>query len=252
MPLPFPMRATVGAIREAALFVRDAWVAAAQGLPLGEQQRAAYIAGLLTPQSIVHPLNGDELAAQVVNVAPEAARIEEGTGSIHLPSVIRWAQSKAARRSKAGVYYLIIPFTHAAPRAGQAPRLGQLTWGMYRVARGLQRGEYLTAGRGGGQARPAPGMSPYRPRNPLNVRPGYTHAALQERLYRTSERRRGYSAYTTFRTMTEDSSGWHIPARAGAHLARQVERATASHVQALVEAAVREDIEAHIRQQGGG
>lgn len=253
MALPFPMPQTVVALQDALAFVRDTWVAAAEAA-LRPPHQATYVAGLLTPESLVYPDGGDALAGRVVNVAPGAARIEEGSPAIHLPSAIRWALSRAARRSKAGRYYLIIPFTHRAPRApAPSPRpLGMLSWGQYRVARQLQRGQYLTAGSSAGRAVHAPGLSPYMPRNPRNVRPGYMHAALQERLIRTSERRRGYSTFMTFRTMTQDSQGWWLPARPGAHLVPQVTRAARPQVQAMLETAVRADVEAHLRQQLGG
>jgi hypothetical protein len=127
---------------------------------------------------------------------------------IHLPSVIRWAASPAARLSARGVWYIRVPFTHRAPRARQASPLS-LSWAQYRVARGLEPGQFLTAGPSQGAAVHAPGLTPYVPAHPLNVRPGYHHAARQEGLQRTGGAR---GAYLTFRTITSRSPGWWIPA----------------------------------------
>lgn len=253
MAVSFPTPATAAALREAVEFVRTSWIAAAEGLP--GYQRTPYIAGLSQQGSVVYNVGGDPLVAMVVNVAPEAEGIEFGTPPIHLPAVIRWGQAGSARRSKDGRYYLIVPFGHGAARSGTPPRRAsavRMSWPVYRVARQLQPGQRLTAGPSHGRAVHAPGMTPYVPQNPRNVRPGTTHAALQEGLRRGPDPRRGrYSSFTTFRTMTQDSPGWWLPARSGAKLMAEVERQVMPQVHAMVEAALRQDI-ADALQRGAG
>ena len=247
MPSPLPLPHTGAAVRAAAELVQQAWLAAAEAAPMREHLRAAYVGGLTTPQSLVHPLNGDPLQAMVVNVAPEATWVEQGRPAVHLPSVINWSRSRAARRSKAGRYYLIIPFRHTAARrqsqGGQlraAVQRQMMPWAVYRRARRLQPGERLPSG--------TPGMQPYVPRYARNVRPGFQHAERQAGMIRTSGTGRG-STYLTFRTMTPDSPGWWLPPQPGIHLAPQVQQATAAQVQALVAEGVRRDVEAAL--QGG-
>jgi hypothetical protein len=243
--MPPPMPYTAAAVRAAAEMVQQAWIAAADAVPA--HQRAAYIGGLTAPESVVYPVGGDPLQATVVNVAPEARGVEEGRPAVHLPTAINWAQSRAARRSRNGRYYLIIPFSHAAARSrsqvGQiraAARRSMMPWAVYHRARRLQPGERLPAN--------TPGMQPYVPRYARNVRPGYQHAPRQAGMIRTPGPGRG-SAYLTFRTMTQNAPGWWLPPQPGLHLARQVEQATAAQVQTLLAEGARRDIEASL--QGG-
>src|SRR4029077_3421350 len=252
--LPFPLPQTISALQGALLFVQGAWVAAAQTRTLAPHDLQRYLAGLLQSESLVYPLHGDVLAGEVVNLAREAFRLEHGTPALHLPDVIRWAQSRAAKRSKRGMYYLRIPFRHMTPRSrgsvSAAGRRSVMPAPVYRVAKRLSPNQRLTAGPTTGQAVHAPGLQPYVPANPMNVRPGYTHAALQEGLRRTP-RGRG-AVYGTFRTMTQDSPGWWLPAKPGIELAKQVQRQTAPMVQAMLATAIQQDVEAEVRRRLGG
>lgn len=257
MPPPFLMPATITAVQDAAVLVQTAWIAAADALP-DTSNRARYVAGLITPQSRLYPYQGNDLAALVQNVAQAAPRIEQGTPAIHLPSRIRWAQSKAARQNKQGRWYIRVPFRHTSFRASVAPaaRLGQgmMPQSVTRIARQLRPGQYLTGGRAGLGAQRAvyaPGMMPYVPRNLLNVRPGYRPAARQEGLRRV-QGRGGRASYMTFRTMTQDSQGWWLPAKPGVQLVSQVVRQARPAVTAMIEAAARQDIDALIRHLAGG
>jgi hypothetical protein len=244
--------ATIRAVREAAALVQWAWIQMAEASALTPREQELYTAGLQTPQSLVHPLAGNALQAMVVNVAPQARRLEYGTPSYHLPERINWASARGAKRTRAGQWYMVIPFTHAAYRGRRgvstAFQARMMASAVYQVARRLRPGQYITAGptrRGGVHV---PGLRPYVPRYARNIRPGYTHAAREERLVRRAGRGRGQSTYLTFRTMTQDSPGWWIPARPGVDLARQVQRDTAPAVRAIMEAGIRQDIAAATRK----
>lgn len=234
----FPLPVTQAALYHAALTVREAWIeaAVAGGVP------AAYIRGLSQTRSIVYPVDGDELAALVVNVDPSARRIEEGAPAYHLPSVIHWPSPKT-RRSRRGTYYLVIPFRHGTPGTQHQPMPRRV----YAVAKQLQGGQRLTAGPSQGQARHAPGLSPYAPRNPLNVRPGSTPASIYEGLRRVPLARGRGSSYLTFRTMTPQSPGWHMPATAGKHIVQAVQAQMTPVVRQILEAAVRADVQAYLQ-----
>lgn len=250
-----PMPLTAQAVQEAAALVQQAWIAMAQAEQMPPHDQAAYIAGLVTPQSLVYPSGGDPLAARVVNRARQAQRIELGTPALHLPSVIRWAQSRAARRSKAGRWYIRIPFRHFATRYGKqiaelrpAAQRQMMPEGVYRRAMRLQRGQHLTAGATRGRAVHAPGLTPYAPRQVANIRLGYTHVSIYERLRREPGRRG--SSSMTYRTMTQESPGWWLPARRGVYILQQVEREVRPRIHAMLTAAVEQDILAHLGQIG--
>lgn len=251
-----PMPLTAQAVQDAAVLAQQAWIALAQAASMPRHDQAAYIAGLVTPESLVYPADGDPLAARVVNRARQAQRIEMGTPALHLPTVIKWAQSRTARRNKAGRYYLRIPFRHFATRYGKqiaelrpAARRQMMPEGVYRRASRMGRRQYLTAGETRGRAVHAPGLTPYVPRNPMNVRPGYQHASIYERLRREPSARG--ARFMTFRTMTSDSPGWWLPARPGVQLLQQLEREIRPQINAMLAAAVEEDIRAHLGQLGG-
>jgi hypothetical protein len=228
---------TYAALYNAALAVREAWIAAA----VETNAPAAYVRGLAQRGSIVYPWEGDPLAAAVVNVAPGAARVEYDQAAYHWPDTIRWGQTPGSRLSKRGTWYLIVPFrakTRALPKK------------IYAVARQLQAGQRLTAGPSQGSRVHAPGLIPYQPANPANVRPG-ARASIYEGLQRTP-RVRGGSTYSTFRTVTPTSPGWHMPPRPGLHLAAQVQAAMMPQITAALTRAVQQDMAALVQQRLGG
>ena len=146
MPPALPMPHTAAAVRAAAELVQQAWLAATDAMPMPERLRALYAGGLTTPESLVHPLHGDPLRASIINRAPEAPWIERGRPALHLPTAINWARSRAARRSKAGRMYLIIPFRHAAARSRSqvgliraAARRQMMPWAVYHRATAVAR-----------------------------------------------------------------------------------------------------------------
>jgi hypothetical protein len=242
---------TEAAVQAAAQLVQWAWSALAASSSLSAREQALYVQGLSRPDSLVYPDGGDPLAARVVLRTAAATRLEVGFAAYHLPSRIDWASARGARRSKDGRWYLVIPFTHGAYRGpkGLSPAAlyRMMPSRIYQVARRLRPGERLTAGPTRGRSVHAPGMRPYVPRFARNVRPGYTHAAREERLERRPQGG-GRGSYLTFRTMRQDSPGWWIPGREGARLRDQAERDTAKAVHEMMAAGVRQDVEAALAQ----
>jgi hypothetical protein len=251
----------VAAMQQAAALIQERWQAAAAQMLTTPGEREAYASGFATetPPVVATPTG---LSITVTNTAPMARRIEDGTPAFHLPSRIDWGAAKGVRRSKSGRLFLIIPFRHYAAQRGvraqaatPAARRMMLSRAVYGVAQRLQRGQYLTAGPSHGQAVHAPGLQPYVPRTPQNVRPGTAHAAREERLIRSTGARRGVATYLTFRTMTSDSPGWWIPAKAPRPIAASVAKAVAPEVRRLLEAAAVADlvaqVEVVVQQQGG-
>jgi hypothetical protein len=258
MPLPTATPNTSAAVRAAAELVQWAWIQLADTSALSASDKQAYIAGLSTPESVVHPLDGDPLRASVTNHAPEAPRLEHGFASYHLPDRINWATARGAKPSKKGRWYLVIPFRHVAARYGKqiaelrpAMRRQMLTERVYRIAQRLRPEQHLTAGPTRDRGVHAPGLVPYRPAFARNIRQEYTHAAREERLVRRPGRSARQSQYLTFRTMTSDSPGWWIPGKKGVELAKQAQRDTAPAVRAMLEAGVRADVVAALRQRMG-
>jgi len=97
-----------------------------------------------------------------------------------------------------------------------------------------------------GQSLHLPDAPPYAPRNPQNVRPGYTHAPMHERMQRFGEGRR--TIYLTFRTMRSDSPGWWVPARPPKPIAAQASRESAAGVERILAEAARADAMAALDQ----
>jgi len=238
------LSATGRAVRAAAELVRWAWGEAVAGTTLSASQQAAYRNGLEHPGSIVHPDGGDELQARVILQTSIAATLENGHEAYHLPERINWGAALGVKTGKRGLY-LIVPFKHLAYKSpknrGGRSLPNMLRSAVYEVARRLRPGQFLTAGPSHGQAVHAPGLMPYRPAFARNVRPGYTHAAREERLRRVQSGKQ--STYLTFRTMTPSSPGWWIPAQPGVKLRGEVERQTAPAVRAMIAAGIRQDAE---------
>lgn len=265
------MPQTAEAIRQAVLFIQATWIQAAQSGQYFHTMTGAYVRGLQVADSLLYPLAGNVLAAAVVNVAPHARVLEEGQPGYHLPSVMRWSQSRAAKRSKQGVWYLRVPFRHSTPprKGGGATAATQRAAMPARVARVAARltptisardatrlgipqrtGQRLTAGPSRGQQVHVSGLTPYQPASAPNVRPGYAHVSIYEGL--TKRGAAGHTTYMTWRTMTSTSPGWHIPARPGTHIAAAVASQVTPLVTASVAAAAQRDLETLLRQQFGG
>lgn len=244
MALSLNLPHTIQAVHDAALTVWLAWISAVEHTSLSAGEQAAYLRGLTSRDSVLHPYQGDPLHALVQNVNPDATRLEYGAPAYHLPSVIRWAQSRSARRSKRGRWYLVVPFTHGTPGTRSNP----MPSSVYRVARRLQPGQRVTAGPTAGRAVHAGGMQPYAPRYVRNIRLGYEHVSPHEAMVRRPGKGRS-SSYLTFRTMTSDSSGWWIPPKQGAHILDEVRREVMPEIQAMIETGLRQDLASLISQQ---
>jgi len=248
-----PLPSVPEAIRQGGLLLQAAWVTQAQSGQWFSANTGTYVRGLQTTDSYQYPAHGNPLAALVVNTAPHARLIEEGHGGFHLPSRIPWATTRKARRTKRGRWYLIIPFRHGAHRTGtgitgQAQRT-MLPRPVYARARRLQPGQHLTAHVSAGRGVHMPGLTPYRPAYAPNIRPHYTHASIHEGLSKRGAR--GHTQYLTFRTMRQDSPGWHIPPQAPRPIAHWVVRQQTPVVaQLLVDAATRDVQAALLRQLG--
>jgi hypothetical protein len=230
------------ALADAVALVQAHWIdLATQTLDPGEQ--GPYVRGLTRPTSVRLSQDGWRLQGQIRNVAPMARWVETGHGAYHLPSRIDWGTAHA-RRNRQGRLYLIIPFRHYSAQRGvraqaSSPRAQRAAMprSVYTVAQRLRPGESLHM----------PGLAPYTPRTMANWRPGYTHASPYQRMQRTG-RGRGVR-YLTFRTLTQGSPGWWIPARPGKRLAEQTRRDTEAPVQAMLAAAFQEDMAAFMQQQ---
>jgi hypothetical protein len=250
--MPFPLPLTMVAVLDAAELVRATWVEMAQSARyIAGPSTGAYTRGLTQEGSLLYPYEGDPLRALVQNLAPHAALVEFGHPSFHLPSVIHWP-TRTSRRSKRGIYYLVVPFRHFAYRTGAGitpmAERGMMPRRIYQVAKRLQPGQRLTAEPSSGRAVHAPGMTPYVPRYAPNVRPGYQHASMHEGMRRTGTRGANVR-YLTFRTLAQDSPGWHIPAQPGRFIARDVRAQMAPVVRRLIDAAVRADVTAYLQAQ---
>ncbi len=243
------------AMQQVGRLVQQHWRELAGQMLQTPLERTAYLRGF-APDAPAVVEEGDSMQTVVRNTSPQAAAVERGHGAYHLPSRVNWAQSPAVRRTRRGGFYLIIPFRHYSAQRGIRARAGSaaarrqmLARAVYEVARRLQPGQHLTAGASRGRAVHAPGLTPYVPRMPENVRPGYTHAAAQERLQRFPSGTGGRGQFLTFRTMRPDSPGWWIPAQPPRPIAAQTVRETTPAVRQLLETAASADVEALVAAQ---
>jgi hypothetical protein len=242
---------TAQAIHDAALLLQAAWVEAAQSGRFFRPGFGSYARGILSPESLEYPEDGDPLAALVTNIAAHARIIEEGAPAFSLPQAIRWAASPAAKINARGRRYISIPFRHAVPRTGGGitgnVQRQMMPQHVYTVAKRLLPGQRLTAGPSKGKAVHVRDLIPYVPRYAANVRPGYEHASVHEGLRKQGAK--GHTAYMTWRTITEDSEGWNIPAKTGTHIAAIVAEDVTPAIVERVAAAAEQDILAMIDLQ---
>lgn len=206
---------------------------------------------------------GNPLAVAVANTAPHARVLEDGHAGFHLPSTIDWGGPKV-KTSKRGVRYLTIPFRHGTPGtqgvgAGRARTM--MARDVYRNARTLFRDmqassaakvrarEQIDAA-GTRLSRPygLPGFPAALRAHALRTegQPGYTwRARTYEGLTYREQRTpggRSSGSYFTFRTLTEDSAGWFIPAFPGYHIAANVVERVRDQIRELVGLAARADV----------
>lgn len=255
MAAPFVFPETAEAVRQSAIFAQSVWIMLAQSGQYIHTRTGAYVRGLQMADSLHYPVDNDPLAALVVNVAPHAHVIEEGHAGYHLPSVINWAQARGAKQNAAGRWYLRVPFRHRAPGrpgggATHATQQAMMPQQVYARAKRLQPGQRVTAGPTRGHARHVPGLTPYQPRYAPNIRPGYVHASVYEGMQKRGAT--GHTQYVSWRTMTQDSPGWHIPARPGTHLSQVVTQRILDPITQLIQEAAARDVQRYLQQQWGG
>jgi hypothetical protein len=227
----------------------------------------------LTFEKLFPEVGPDSLAVHVANTAPYARVLEDGHAAFHLPSRIDWGQAitrGTAKVSKTGTRYLRVPFRHFTPAqegggVSAARARAMMTPDTYKLALAASRGDKSARKRlhqeGTQLSRPyriIPGVPAELLRRAQHQegQPGYTwHARTYEGLRREEQKTPGGSAgstWLTFRTLTEDSVGWFIPAMSGFHFAQRVMDLVRDPIQKLVGEAARADLADIISVQIGG
>lgn len=203
-----------------------------------------------------------EARFEIVNTSKHAAIVEDGHAAFHLPSQIRWGSAPRVKQGKNGPYLHIPFRHYTPTEAGKngATRLAirnQMPTAIYRQARTLRRKENANEGpiREGGKFVAAdryrwlgtkgsrrlthhvdPGIHVGPEGEAVRARRGEQHIAgrIQGRqvvnpawqsskfhgMIKTGPPK--HTRYLTVRTITPDSVGWNIPARAGKGIARKV------------------------------
>lgn len=248
------------AIPKAGDMIRTAWLE-----ELLDHADTGATADVLQDQNaIVYPYCGDPMQVAVVNADPNADRLEEGTEGFHLAARINASKWKIGKR---GNRYLLIPFSHTSPiKAGGGSSGGRRRTAMpadvYSLARRLEDGGRLTMGKLSaalekGDAAPlgaelfkqSKSYTYYRAEFgdavPDYLPGGYTWASskydgLQRRTRETPGGGR-HTEYSTFRTITPESTGWFIPPKPGLHLAQRALDAAAPAIEAMLDAAAAAD-----------
>jgi hypothetical protein len=110
----FPI--TMRVLRQVAQLVQDAWTALRPRPRVQERPQIR-----LTAQAT-------QLSATVTMPSVAGMELGQAREAYHLPSRVRWAQSRAARRNKAGRYYLVIPLAPRGARRTRGSRAGTVTF----------------------------------------------------------------------------------------------------------------------------
>lgn len=162
-----------------------------------------------------------------------AEEIESGRPARDLKLNI--GRSQRARANKKGIKYLIIPFRHNTPTAsGEGAHAPQMPLSIYKVAKSLAPSRALPAG----SKKPATRLSAtgftvpqhsydWGGRLPAGLAPKKSSSHKTDIYagmvrFDTSSGKSRSSAYLTFRIMSENSSGWVVPAKPGLYLAKGV------------------------------
>lgn len=164
---------------------------------------------------------------KVVSSDSRAVRyIEEGTPARDLKLMLK--TSSRAKVSQQGKRYLSIPMRHNTPgQTATAPAMSQAVYlQASKLAPSRVTGRFLRPAINGGGVAPrlayqwgdrlpaglAPMLKPHHKTDPL--------AGMVR--FNTSTGKSKSSAYMTFRTMSESSTGWIIPAKPGQFIARDI------------------------------
>jgi hypothetical protein len=238
----------------------------------------------LTFEKLFPNVGPTALAVHVANTAPYARVLEDGHAAFHLPSQIDWGAAVSKGTAKiaklTGRRRLTVPFRHYTP----GPSSGGLSSARVRSMMSPETYKHaLAASRGTAGARErlhAQGTRLSRPYGAMSLAPGLRgrEAATLSMLTVRAQRQEGQPGYTwrartyeglkrieqknpstgshssswmTFRTLTEDSVGWFIPAFEGYHFAARVADLVRDPIQQLLGVAAQADVVAHISVRVG-
>ena len=105
---------TSRAVQESTVIVQQRWIDNAMGA--FRRPTGSYLLGI--EKGLSYPYQNDEYRGAVINDAPHARFIEDGT-PVHDMKKMLWTSNKV-RISKKGKRYLIIPFRHGTPSSGSS------------------------------------------------------------------------------------------------------------------------------------
>lgn len=206
------------------------WKAAVHKAPLWSVEKAAYI------DSIQWRMTG-QTSAEIWADYKLSGEIESGRPARDLKKYLQ--TSRKVRTTKKGQRYLIIPFRHNTP--GNSAHAAPMPDHVYDLARQLSKSSVNGMGKrlsGSGHLVPQasykwggrlpPGLMPKaKPHHKTDLYAGMVK-------FDSSANGKKSSVYLTFRVMSENSSGWIVPAKPGLNLAQKVSQ----NLQPLLEAAV--------------
>lgn len=224
------------------------WQEAVYGAKLWSGEKDAYA------QSIQWKMTGD-FSAVVEATYKQAEEIESGRPARDLKRMLNY--SLKVRTSKRGTRYLYIPFRHNTP--GNDAHAQSMPQDIYDLAK------QLAPSRVTGQTQRVSGTGAYdtKSKQLLTVNQNVYHwgqrlpAGLSQKLkphhatdihagmYRFDTSTPGgakSSTYLTFRTMSEKSTGWIIPAQPGQHIARGVQEKMQPKAQAAFAEAIKRSL----------
>lgn len=222
--------------------LRDTWVQ----LAIPFSQTGHYVRGLFEAESVEYPFEGSDLAVSLRNVVGYAAAVEFGHEAFHLPSRIRnWPHHS----KKTGIGYMRVPFRHLTPgQGGSARAKAAMPAKIYEAARQLRdyasrQNPYRLTGKVSNMGNPK-----YFFVEGLAKQKAHHSASIYEGMIRNQQKGENASSsvYSTFRTITENSPGWNIPATEGQFFTKQVVEIAGSEVARMITDAAQQDVVAGI------
>lgn len=238
---------TAQAVQASTAMIQQSWVDKTKTVfdrPTGTYAKAIQ-------EGLFYPYNGNPLAGSVINNAPHASHIEDGTKPHDLKKALLTSQK--VKISKKGKRYLIIPFRHGTPSRGsheggigiKRATMQTMPQSVYAQAKNLAVSRRIKTGSGGyryiwgerltnRQVKAAGADIRLKPEHKTNPYEGM----VKMRRHPTAA---GHQ-YMTFRIMHEDSTGWYHPGTPPLKLADKTTREMESPVRRMIDNGIEQDI----------
>ena len=237
---------TANAVQASTLMTQQAWVDKTKSV--FDRPTGTYAKGI--QQGLIYPNNDDPYSGSIINSAPHASYIEEGTQPHDMKRAL--FTSPKVKISKKGKRYLIIPFRHGTPSAGSheggvganRAMLQTMPKSIYAQAKAMALGQQLRGTKDYGRRTQIAQRNPKDlsqlqiRKNPYTWKSGQYEGMTKVRSHPTA----GGHHYMTFRIMHEDSQGWWHPGTPPLKLAENTAKEMEAPITRMIEQGVESDM----------